>query len=225
MTVSAVTSRGAPASFEHKDDRLRIILDSTTTAGERGTFTVAYHGIPSAGLRIGKNRHGERTFFSDNWPDKARRWLPMIDHPYDKATSEFHVTAPARYQVVSNRLLQEETDLGDGRRLTHWKQSVPIASWLNALGVAQFTSHHAGLVKGVPLESWVYRQDRDAVMPALENPGRRVLSSSPSTSALSPTRSSEGSRPRGSAAGWRSPARSSTESVGFRPRPGQHRRA
>ena len=70
MTVSAVTSRGAPVSFEHKDDRLRIILDSTTTAGERRTFTVAYHGIPSAGLRIGKNRHGERTFFSDNWPDK-----------------------------------------------------------------------------------------------------------------------------------------------------------
>ncbi len=80
-----------------------------------------------------------------------------------------------RYQVVSNGLLQEETDLGDGRRRTHWKQSVPIASWLNALGVAQFTSHHAGLVRGVPLESWVYRQDREAVVPALENPGRRVL--------------------------------------------------
>ena len=136
---------------------------------------MSYRGIPSGGLRIGKNRHGERTVFSNNWPDKARRWLPMIDHPYDKATSEFLVTAPARYQVVSNGLLQEETDLGDGRRLTHWKQSVPIASWLNAVGVAQFTSHHAGLVKGVPLETWVYHQDRDAVVPALENPARRVL--------------------------------------------------
>ena len=51
----------------------------------------------------------------------------MIDHPYDKATSEFIVTTGAKYQVVANGLLQEETDLGDGRRRTHWKQSVPIA--------------------------------------------------------------------------------------------------
>jgi aminopeptidase N len=175
MTVSAVTCGDRSAKFEHKDDRLRIKLDPPSKSGERRSFTVTYRGVPSAGLRIGKNRHGERTFFSDNWPDHVRRWLPTIDHPSDKATSEFFITAPARYQVVSNGLMEEETDLGDGRRLTHWKQSVPIAPWLNALGVAQFTSHHAGLVKGVPLETWVFHQDRDAIVPALENAGRRVL--------------------------------------------------
>jgi aminopeptidase N len=175
MTVSTVTVRGAAAKFEHKVDKLRIALDPTPRSGERRSFTVAYRGVPSAGLRIGKNRHGERTFFSENWPDHARRWLPAVDHPSDKATSEFFITAPARYQVVSNGLLQEETDLGDGRRLTHWKQSVPIAPWLNALAVAQFTSHHAGTVRGIPLETWVFHQDRDAVVPALEDASRRVL--------------------------------------------------
>jgi len=175
MTVSGVMSSGAPARFAHKDDRLRIMLDSPASAGQRRTFTVTYHGIPRAGLRIGKNRHGERTFFSENWPDKARQWLPAVDHPSDKATSEFMITAPARYQVVANGLLEEERDLGDGRRLTHWKQSVPIASWLNAVGVAQFAAHHAGTVKGVPLETWVYHQDRGAAVPALEAPARRVM--------------------------------------------------
>jgi aminopeptidase N len=175
MTVSAVTCRGVAAKFDHKDGRLQIALEPPPKSGERRSFTVAYRGVPSGGLRIGKNRHGERTFFSDNWPDHTRRWLPTLDHPSDKATSEFFVTAPARYQVVSNGLLQEETDLGDGRRLTHWKQSVPIATWLNALGVAQFASHHAGTVKGIPLETWVFRQDRDVAVPALENPARRVL--------------------------------------------------
>ena len=99
----------------------------------------------------------------------------MVDHPYDKATSEFLVTAPAHYQVVSNGLLQEERDLANGRRLTHWKQSVPIASWLNAIGVAEFASHHAGVVKGVPLESWVYPQDRERVASVLEAPARRSV--------------------------------------------------
>src|SRR5262249_50107151 len=131
--------------------------------------------VPRAGLHIGKNRHGQRTFFSDNWPDNARQWLPMVDHPYDKATSEFLVAAPAHYQVISNGLLQEERDIGNGRRLTHWKQSVPIASWLNSIGVAEFASHHAGFASGVPLQSWVYPQDRDRVATALESPARRSV--------------------------------------------------
>ncbi len=175
MNVVRVTSSGKPCPHTHKESRLRLSLESAPKAGERRSFTVSYRGVPRAGLRIGKNRHGERTFFSDNWPDNARQWLPTVDHPYDKATSEFVVTAPARYQVISNGLLQEERDLGNGRRLTHWKQSVPIASWLNAIGVAEFASHHAGLVKGVPLESWVYPQDRERAAAVLEAPARRSV--------------------------------------------------
>jgi len=162
MSVSEVQMRGAALRFKHEGDVLRITLDSPSKASERRQFIVKYHGVPAKGLRILKNKFGERCFFSENWPNNARQWLPMIDHPYDKATSEFIVTAPIRYQVVANGLLQEETDLGDGRRLTHWKQSVAIASWLNALGVAQFSAHHAGLVKGVELQTWVYHQEREA---------------------------------------------------------------
>ena len=102
------------------------------------TFTIRYRGVPAAGLRIGPNMHGERTFFGENWPNLVRHWLPMIDHPYDKATGEFIVTAPSHYQVVANGLLVEELDLPNGLRRTHWKQSVPIASWLYTLGVARF---------------------------------------------------------------------------------------
>jgi aminopeptidase N len=175
MSATEVASGGAPVRYSHQVDRLRITLDPPPKAGERRQFLVRYRGVPAGGLRIGKNRYGERTFFSENWPDKARQWLPTIDHPYDKATSEFLVTAPSRYQVVANGLLQEETDLGDGRRRTHWKQSVPIASWLNALGVAQFASHHAGTVKGVPLQTWVFPRDRDAGLLAFEGPAQRAL--------------------------------------------------
>ena len=109
-----------------------------------------YRGVPAGGLRIINNIHGERTAFSENWPNNARHWLPMVDHPYDKATGEFIVTAPAQYQVVANGLLQEEVDLPNGMRRTHWKQSVPIASWLYALGVARFSARHYATSKGNP---------------------------------------------------------------------------
>ena len=169
MTVASVR-RGAamdipgPASdalvYTHAQNRLRILLPVPGRAGQEFTFTVRYPGIPAAGYLIGNNLHGDRTFFSDSWPNQARQWLPMIDHPYDEATGELIVSAPEHYQVVSNGVLLEEVDLSGKMRRTHWKQSVPISSWLYALAVARFSSHHAGDVDGVPLQTWVYPQSR-----------------------------------------------------------------
>lgn len=184
MTVQSVrkgepTDTPGPASdaiiFTHADNRLRLVLPPQLRAGQEFTFTVRYKGVPSAGLRVGDNMHGERAFFGENWPNLVRNWLPMIDHPYDKATGEFVVTAPNHYQVVANGLLVEELDLPAGARRTHWKQSVPIASWLYTVAVARFSSHHAGTVDGVPVQTWVFPQDRQAGIGLFEETSRRAL--------------------------------------------------
>jgi len=99
----------------------------------------------------------------------------MIDHPYDKATGEFIVTAPSHYQVVANGLLIEELDLPNATRRTHWKQSVPIASWLYALGMARFAVHHYDVVRGIPQQVWVFPQDRDNGYTLFEFTGRRAF--------------------------------------------------
>ena len=177
MTVSEVISAGEPLKFAHADNRLDHLPARRAPRRRRQRqFTVKYRGVPASGLHISKNKFGERTFFSWNWPTLARQWLPTIDHPSDKATSEFLVTAPARYQVVANGLLVEEFDLPDGRRMTHWKQSVPIATWLNNIGVAlpgvaPFSANAAG----VPLETWVFPQDRENGIVTFEEPTRRAM--------------------------------------------------
>jgi aminopeptidase N len=175
MTVDGVTENSAALAFVHRDNRLTVTLPSPPPSGELRSYTVKYHGVPADGLRPVKNKYGDRCFFSQNWPDLARQWIPMIDHPYDKATSEFLVTAPSKYQVVANGLLQEEIDLGDGRRLTHWKQSVPIASWLNNIGVAQFAALHFGRAAGVPLQTWVFPKDRDNGILTFNQPMRQSI--------------------------------------------------
>ena len=175
MTVSEVTSAGAAVPYTHRADRLTLALAPASKAGEVREYTVKYGGIAADGLKTVENKFGERCFFSVNWPDMAHQWLPTIDHPSDKATSEFLVTAPAKYQVVANGLLQETIDLGDGRRLTHWKQSVPIATWLDNIGVAQFAVRHYGTAAGVPLETWLFHQDREAGMAAFEEPTRQSI--------------------------------------------------
>lgn len=185
MTVLSVRKGGpvdtpGPASdalmFTHADNRLRIVLPPMSKAGQELTFTIRYRGIPAAGFEIGPNMHGERSFFANNWPNLVRNWLPMIDHPYDKATGEFIVTAPNHYQVVANGRLIEELDLANNLRQIHWKQSVPIASWLYTLAVARFSSHFAGEVNGIPVQTWVFPQDREAGLQLFEDESRRVLS-------------------------------------------------
>jgi aminopeptidase N len=175
MTVASATEAGAPLRFEHAGDRLRVFLARPAKGGERREIVVRYRGAPGSGLLIAPNKHGERTFFSDNWPDKARQWLPVVDHPSDKATSEMAVEAPAHYQVVSNGLLVEETDVPGGRRLTRWRQSVPIAPWLYVVGVARFAVEHRPEWRGIPIETWVYPQDRDAGFSAFAEPTAGAL--------------------------------------------------
>ncbi|MEZ5417259.1 MAG: M1 family metallopeptidase [Vicinamibacterales bacterium] len=175
MVVDGVSAGGTNLAFEHRDQVLTVTLPRPSAEGERLRLRIAYAGVPRSGLKIGANRHGDRTFFSDNWPDKARHWLPTVDHPYDKATSEMIVTAPAYYQVVSNGLLVEETDLPGGQRRTHWRQSVPIATWLYALGVARFAVQHLGTFEGAPIQTWVFAQDRDAGFHDFAVPTRDAL--------------------------------------------------
>ncbi|MCE7992695.1 MAG: M1 family metallopeptidase [Roseivirga sp.] len=175
MTVTKVVSDGKSVSFIHENDALIISLPAASVKNQRSQFTITYSGIPATGLKIGPNKHGDRTFFSDNWPNKGRNWLPTIDHPYDKATCEFVVTAPSHYQVVSNGLKIEETDLASGMRLTYWKQSVPIAPWLYVLGVARFAIQHVGDFQGKAIQTWVYPQDRDAGFYDFSEPTKQVL--------------------------------------------------
>jgi aminopeptidase N len=175
MKVSEVTSAGAVARYTHADDRLTIALPAPSKSGDVREITVTYRGVPATGLHVVNNKFGERCFFSWNWPVLAHQWLPVIDHPSDKATSEFLVTAPARYQVVANGLLVESTDLPGGLRLTHWKQSVPIAVWLNNIGVAQFARRNLGMGAGVPLQTWVFPGDRENGMTTFDEPLRQSI--------------------------------------------------
>jgi aminopeptidase N len=162
MVVSKVISNGKNLAYTHENDVLTIQLSTPSTLEQRSSYTVMYKGVPDTGLKIANNKYGDRTFFSDNWPNKGRNWLATIDHPYDKATCEFIVTAPDHYQVVSNGLKVEETNLPNGERLTHWRQSVPIATWLYVLGVAEFAVQYVDEFDGKSIETWVYPQDRNA---------------------------------------------------------------
>lgn len=175
MTVTAVSWDGESLDWTHEDGALRIDLGEEVPAGDRRQVVVEYEGAPTDGLDIGPNKYGDRTFFSDNWSSRVRHWLPVVDHPYDKATTEMIITAPDHYQAGSNGTLAEVTDLENDMRLTHWVNPVPTATWLYFIGVADFAVDYVTTWNDVSIETWVYRQDRDAGFYDFAEPTEDVL--------------------------------------------------
>ncbi|QOI96136.1 MAG: M1 family metallopeptidase [Flammeovirgaceae bacterium] len=162
MTVNEVRVGNRQAIFSHKNNRLKILLPTEAAAGSEITITIHYAGIPQDGLIISKNKFGDRTFFGDNWPDRARNWLPAIDHPYDKAKVEFIVIAPPHYDVVANGARVEQSFVNSKQKLTHWSEEADIPTKVMVIGVARFAIHQAGRVGNIPVESWVYPQNKEA---------------------------------------------------------------
>ncbi len=175
MEVESAYCNGLKTTIKHENDALFIYLNKASEKDQISSFTIKYKGIPAGGLKIGPNKYGERCFFNENWPNNTRHWLPVIDHPYDKATCEFIVLAPSKYKVVSNGLLTEESKIDSENTLTHWKQSVPIASWLFVLGVAEFAVQEVDNFNGKAIQTWVYPKDREAGFKDFSSPSKSVL--------------------------------------------------
>lgn len=151
----------SPVRFTQRDGLL--VLDRPLAPGDTATFTVVYGGIPADGLVISRNRYGDRTFFGDNWPMRARYWLPTNDHLSDKATVTFDVTAPASYGIVANGRRVSADVQASGQRRTVYRSDVPLPPKVMVIGAAPFDVQTVGEVRpGVPVESWVFRQDSTA---------------------------------------------------------------
>jgi aminopeptidase N len=175
MTVTAVTSGGESLPFRHESDRLYINLPHAFQSGDHYDFTVSYHGIPATGILIGINKYGDRGFFSNPWPHKARNYLAVVDHPSMKTPEVTIVTAPRHYQVISNGRMSEQTDLPNALRRTVWKESSPICTCLMSLGVAPFAVDYFGEYHGIPLSSWVYPQEKDVSFKAFRTYTQPIL--------------------------------------------------
>ena len=162
MKVTSATVNSINYGWSHHNDKLSIVSPVTMKKGDQLTVAVSYEGIPFDGLLISRNKFGNRTFFADHWPDRASCYLPCIDHVADKASVEFIITAPARYKVVSNGTLVEESNLGGNRRLTHWVENVPLPVKVMTFGAAEFATQLSGIASGAQVWSYVYPENREA---------------------------------------------------------------
>ena len=158
MVVTEVLEDSINASFKFDHNKLKIVPRNSSSSQK--VYTVSYEGIPERGLVIDKTKFGQRSFFGDNWPNLARHWLPVVDHPSDKASIEFRITAPDHYDVVATGEKIEESNLGNGFKLTTYREPAPVATKVVTIGVTEFASTLLDEVYGIPVSAWVYPENR-----------------------------------------------------------------
>jgi aminopeptidase N len=99
LRVDSVLVDEKPVAFARADSVLRIPIGRVI--GDSFSVAVRYSGEPKDGLIIRTDSTGRWTAFGDNWPNRARNWIPSIDHPSDKARVTWTVRAPSDRRVVA----------------------------------------------------------------------------------------------------------------------------
>ncbi|MBN1446659.1 MAG: T9SS type A sorting domain-containing protein [Bacteroidetes bacterium] len=102
-------------------------------------------------------------------PYDARTWWPCKDDPADKADSiDVVFTVDTPLYPVSNGLVVDDTDNGDGTRTVHWKSRYPIVTYLISVAASEFNFRefsfsHGG--KTMPVGSWWYGMSEENMAP------------------------------------------------------------
>ncbi len=159
MQVLSVTdNRKNPLKYKHLNDSLFVFF-SKNSDNDSLQIIITYNGKPQDGLYIRHNKYGKRTFFGDNWPNRAQYWLPVIDHPSDKAVVSWVVTTPKHYDVVASGRLGQKINAGQNF-IYHYQTNVPIPTKVMVFAAADFSIKYFGNLKlhrnSVPVSSWIY---------------------------------------------------------------------
>ncbi|MXX54173.1 MAG: M1 family metallopeptidase [Gemmatimonadetes bacterium] len=151
MGIGAVLADGRPAGYDYARGKLTVTLPRGQ--GDADTdVVVEYFGTPDDGFVIRDNVHGDPVAFADNWPNRARFWLPSVDHPTDKATVSLTVHAPPEWQVIGNGALvgrpapaaADALGGGEGRNTWRWASEVPQPTYTMVVGAADFAVESLG---------------------------------------------------------------------------------
>lgn len=173
MRVTRVFVDGLPSCFHFGDDDKVYVKNNTQNwpVGRVLTVRIEYFGIPGDGLIISDNKFGSRSFFADNWPNRARHWIPVVDHPSDKASVEFIIKAPEHYEVIASgkRL---ETKLLEGKIKQHrFRTKVDFPTKVMVFAASEFRVTPYDTIQGVPISSWIFEENDNGEMdywPAVE---------------------------------------------------------
>lgn len=147
LDIRAVAVDGDARPFLAADRELLVTLPAAVAAGTELVVVIDY------GVALDPNRRFADDagifvtadgFWSVNEPDGTSSWMPVNDHPTDKATWSFAVTVPDPAVAVANGEFVGSAAARPGATTWTWEQTEPMASYLTLLLVGDYDLVDAG---------------------------------------------------------------------------------
>jgi len=144
-TINYIRRGNQDLSYVHSQDQLLTIdLGKTLNIGQVDSLTISYEGIPpSNGFgSFVQGTHGTAPIvWTLSEPYGARDWWPTKQDLVDKIDStDIYLTTPTGNLGASNGKLISITE-ENGKLVHHWRHRHPIASYLVALAVTNYTAY------------------------------------------------------------------------------------
>jgi len=154
LTVDAVDDPdGHGLSWHYDGERIAVLWDEPVPRGESRRARVEWSvDHPRTGLLFsGPDAlypNAPRWAATDHETERARYWLPCVDHPSVRTTLDIRVRANREFTILGPGLLVGGEDCGDGTRIAHWRLEQPCPSYLLCVAVGDFVRGEGGEVDG-----------------------------------------------------------------------------
>lgn len=150
--ITRIEVDGSKALYDRQGQEL--IIEAPEPLDDKKPFevTVRYKGRPQ---QVG-NPDGSKdgwTYTGDGAvgvgePQQTPSWIPVNDHPTDKATWSFRFKTPRNLIGISNGTLDSK-ERTKNRRITEWTVADPMPSYLALAGIGKYRVDR-GKVAGIP---------------------------------------------------------------------------
>lgn len=150
--VTSLTVDGQPATFTRAGQELVITPGAPIVDGQPLEVVTTYRGTPEQvpnpdGSRDGWTETADGVVALGE-PQAVPSFVPVNDHPTDKALWHFEISVPRALFGISNGRL-EGIERGNGRTTTAWQVDEPMPSYLAIVTIGDYRTDR-GNVGGVP---------------------------------------------------------------------------
>ncbi|HEX2578169.1 MAG TPA: M1 family metallopeptidase, partial [Aquihabitans sp.] len=143
--VEEATVDGEAAEVARLDDgQVEVTPKAALDPAAEVEVVLTYGGVPDVGrfpglgVPVGWQPDDVGGWFAMSEPDGTATWVPVNDHPSDKATWTITLDTPADAVGVANGRLLERDAGDDGRRRWVWETDEPMASYLVFVAVGDY---------------------------------------------------------------------------------------
>jgi len=171
LEATAITVDGQDATFSQTDLELTVVPATPIAEGSAFTAVINYEGTPApAGGISATGPSGWHTLPDSIYvmgePLSALTYHPANDHPSDKATFTYRITAPTGQTAIAVGTLQDTVDNSDGTTTWFYDQPFPQTTYLTTLMIGPFEVREAGTsTSGVRIRNVFDREFADAAEP------------------------------------------------------------